>query len=251
MIRYLFLLVCFVNVAFAQVIGLDIDVSSPDPGFKSGKEVIDHMYQKFKNGPCKHYTFSQTNTHYKNDTVSGHSEWFEYIEFPDKFRINFGDYKNGNFVVFRNDSSLRFKNFVLVRASVDKNSLLLLLGGMYYRSQDDVLSRLKEAGYNTELLSSQKWNKQAVYVIGANEGDLTTNQIWVSKKNLRIVRIIEKWEDGSVMDMTFDDYQKHCNGYVETKVTFKRNGKTEQVEEYHNITETTGFSADTFYPKSK
>lgn len=251
MMRYIFLLGCFVNVAFAQVIGLDIDVSSSDPGFKSGKEVLDQMYMKFKNGPCKRYTFSQTNTHYKNDTVSGHSTWFEYIEFPDKFRIDFGDQKNGNFVIFRNDSSLSFKNFTLVRTAVDKNILLLLLGGIYYRNQEDVLDRLKEAGYNTQVVSSQKWNKQTVYVIGASEGDITTNQIWVSKKNWRVVRIIEKWDDGSLMDMTFDDYQKHCNGYVETRVTFKRNGKIEQVEEYHAITETTGFSGDTFYPKSK
>lgn len=230
----------------AQVISIDIDT---DPSsFKTGDDVLGHIHQKYKSGPCKAYTFSQKNTHYRNDSVSGHSEWHESIEFPDKFRIDFGDKSSGNFVVFRNDSSFRYKKGELLGKKYDDNILLLLLGGMYYRDLQDVTARLQKAGYQTAVLSSQKWRKQAVYVIGAPAGDTTSNQVWISKKTGRIVRILEKMGNGHIMDMTFDQHQEHCKGYVETKVTFRDNGKVEQVEEYYNIQTVESFPEDVFSP---
>lgn len=53
----------------------------------------------------------------------------------------------------------------------------------------------------------------------------------------------------NTMDMTFDNYQKHCRGYVETKVTFKRNGKIEQIEEYYNIKSLENIPSEVFNPK--
>jgi hypothetical protein len=121
---------------------------------------------------------------------------------------------------------------------------------MYYRELNDVKGRLQKAYYNTSILSSQKWQKQSVYVIGANKGDTLSNQIWVSKRNWRIVRIIEKMDENHTMDMTFDAYQKHCNGTIETKVTFKNNSKIEQVEEYFDIKHIDVFSPEVFNPKN-
>src|ERR1044072_120540 len=73
-------------------------------GQKAGSDVIKAAHKRYYKAPCKRYTFSQRNTHYKADTVSGHSEWHEAIDFPDKFRIDFGDRANGNFVIFKHDS---------------------------------------------------------------------------------------------------------------------------------------------------
>ena len=126
---------------------------------------------------------------------------------------------------------------------------MLLLGGMYYRNFPEVITRLEKEHYFTQMVSTQKWNKESVYVVGAMKGDTTSNQIWVSKKNLRIVRIIEKMDENSYMDMTFDAFQKSCKGYTETKVTFKRNGKIEQVEEYYDIKPIDNFSSEIFNPK--
>ncbi len=231
-----------------QVISIAIDADQPSVSFKTGQDVLSYLHQTYRNGPCKAYTFSQKNTHYRNDSVVGTSEWHEAIEFPDKFRIDFGDKASGNYVIFKNDSSYRYKNFELRGKKYDANVLLLLLGGMYYRELPDVMTRLQKEGYNTSVLSKQKWRKQNVYVIGAEAGDMQTNQIWVSKKKWRVVRIIRRMEGNDVMDMTFDSHQDHCNGYVETKVTFKKNGKTEQVEEYDNIQRLEKFPDDVFNP---
>ncbi len=212
----------------------------------NGDDVLDKMYTKYKNAPCKRYTFSQKNYHYRNDSAIGNSEWHEYVEFPDKFRIDFEYPSLGNFVIFKNDSSYSYKTNTLNKTKYNTNNLLLLLGGMYYREMNDVLKRLKNEGYNTQILSNQKWNNQKVYVIGANPGDLKSNQIWINKKDLKIVRIIEKIDTENTMDMTFDAYQKLCGAFTETKVTFKRNGKIEQVEEYFDIKAVDVFDQEIF-----
>lgn len=232
----------------AQVISLGLDMDQPTFSFKTGTEVMRFLHETYRNGPCKAYTFSQKNTHYRNDSIIGKSGWQEAIEFPDKFRIDFGDKASGNFVIFKNDSSYRYKNGELKTRKADANTLLLLLGGMYYRSLEDVLARLEKAGYNTAVLSKQRLNRQKVYVVGAAKGDVSSNQIWISKNTWRIVRIIEKTGENGSMDVSFDRHQAHCKGYVESKVTFKRNGKIEQVEEYEAITPVENFPDDVFNP---
>ena len=231
--------------------GVRLNISPPKQTIETGKDVINKMYQKYRQAPCKCYTFSQKNTHYRNDTMTGTSEWHEYIEFPDKFRIDFGEKTEGNFVIFKNDSSYNYRKNELKKTKYNTNTLLLLLGGMYYRNFPEVISRLEKEHYNTQIVSTQKWGKETVYVIGAMKGDTTSNQIWVSKKNWRVVRIIEKMDETSTMDMTFDAFQKSCNGYTETKVTFKRNGKIEQVEEYYDIKAHDTFPSEVFSPEKE
>jgi hypothetical protein len=210
----------------------------------TGADILRWMHKAFYQGPCRIYTFSQKNTHYRNDSVTGNSVWHEAIEFPDKFRINFGDAANGNFVVFRNDSAFNYKAGKKVKQRADQNTLLLLLGGMYYRDLEDVLARLKAKGYKLDIYSEQTWMDAPVYVIGAQKNQLMDNQVWVDKKTLRVVRIIEKMNELEVMDMRFESHQKWCTGFVETKVSFRRNGKLEQVEEYYDIKEVKSFPAE-------
>jgi hypothetical protein len=218
-----------------------LSIFSQPNSIASGSVILKQAHEKYDHAPCKSYTFSQKNTHYKNDTVSGHSEWHEAIEFPDKFRIDFGSKSEGNFVVFKNDSVFNYKKGKLVKTRVDSNTVLLLLGGMFYREMGDVLKRIEQAKYDVNTLSFQKWNKLEVYVIGAKENDLSSNQVWIDKKTLRVVRIIEKLNEKDWMDMRFEAYQDWCKGYMETKVSFRRNGKLEQEEEYYDIKEAGGF----------
>ncbi|MBC7695949.1 MAG: hypothetical protein H7141_10950 [Burkholderiales bacterium] len=88
-----------------------------------------------------------------------------------------------------------------------------------------------------------------MYVIGAIKEDTLSNQAWVDKKTFRVIRIIEKMDPESMIDLSFDAFQKSCGGYMETKVTFIRNGKTEQVEEYFNIKQLDKIPDEVINPK--
>lgn len=211
------------------------------PEQPAAKELLQTMHKRYYQAPCKIYTFSQKNTHYKNDTVSGHSEWHESIEFPDKFKIEFGSKGSGNFVVFKNDSVFNYQKNKFLKSRADSNTLLLLLGGMYYRSLEDVIERLQKAKYNFSTCSEQVWNGKNVFVVGAKQGELGVNQFWVDEDTYCVLRIIERMNNGDTMDMRFESHQKLCSGFVENKVSFRRNGHLEQVEEYYNILEASVF----------
>jgi hypothetical protein len=238
-------------IPFQAQISLNIHAMDSIIDPKTGNDVLHNMHQYYKNAPCKRYTFSQKNNHYRNDSIIRTSKWHEYIEFPDKFRINFEDTVLGNFVIFKNDSAYRYKNNELKKTSRNANTLLLLLGGMYYRSLPDVIERLQKEGYNTNLISLQKRKKTSYFVIGALLGDTTSNQIWVNKKKYRVERIIEKIDTDHTMDMTFDSFQKLCEAFTETTVTFSNNGKLEQQEHYYHIKISNSFEDEIFNPKAK
>ncbi len=202
----------------------------------SGGEVyLKQVHERFYQAPCKVYSFSQKNFHYRNDSLVNTSVWHEAIEFPDKFRIHFGNVADGNYVLFKNDSVYNYRGARFLKSRADSNSLLLILGGMFYRSFEEALLRLKNAGYKTDVLSEQTWNARKVFVIGAEQDDLSSNQIWFDKETWKVLRIIEKGNANNSMDMRFESYQAWCKGQVETKVAFYRNGKLEQVEEYYDL----------------
>lgn len=233
----------YLKTCILFILGLSLSAQDTVPfkQYNSGTALLTAMHVKYKGGPCKSYTFSQKNTHYKGDTISGRSLWHEAVDFPDKFRIRFGEKSAGNYVVFKNDSVYHYKAGKLVKQGPDENTLLLLLGGMYYRTCDDALQRVEKAGYNMNILSSAYWKNKPAYVMGAKTGDTLSNQIWVDELTLRVVRIIEKINEKDVMDMRFESHQDWCKGYVETKVSFRRNGVLEQEEEYYDIKEVKGF----------
>lgn len=199
--------------------------------------MLAQMYDRYKNGMCQYYTFSQKNTHYKNDTVIGESVWHESVGLPDKFRIIFGDSAKGNSVLFRNDSVFHYRRSRIIKAYPDSNTLLLLLGGMYFRELGEVKARLFKAGFEVALHHEREWNGKPVYVLGALFGDERSNQFWVDRKDLKVVRILEKINDTDIMDMRFESHQKWCKGFVENKVSFRRNGSLEQMEEYYDLKE--------------
>lgn len=200
-----------------------------------GESLIRNMHSKYYEGPCKKVSFSQKNTHYRHDSVKGKSVWYEKIEYPDKFLIQFGNAADGNYVQYRNDSAYHYKAGKLIKAKPDANELLLLLGGMYYRPVEDVIARIKKGGFNLAWVTEVTWNGQLTWVAGAHPGDTLSNQIWVDKKTLRVVRIVQRLANGDRMDIRFEKFAPSCKGWMEVKVVFYRNGRKEQVEEYYDI----------------
>jgi hypothetical protein len=240
----IFISVCFSS--YSQIIELGAENLTAQTDIENGNDVINIMYKKYKKAPCKSYTFSQKNTLYRNDSIISNSVWYESIEFPDKFRIDYDDKTKGNYVIFKNDSAFYFRSHKLKKSNSDQNILLLLLGGMYYREPSQIIKRLKKEGFRTDLMHIEETKLGKIYVLGTNKPDSEENQIWVEGKEFKVVKIIQTMRDKSLMEMTFDAHQKNCEGYTETKVTFKRNGKIEQVEEYYDIKTVSKFPANTF-----
>ncbi len=202
--------------------------------YKTGKDLIISLHKKNYGKYCKTQSFKQTTNKYKNDSLISGQIWTEFLEFPDKLRIDFGDTTKGNYAIFKNDSSFRFKEFKLVNKEADKNLIMLLLGGMYHRKKEDVLKRMEGFGINLKLISKQAIDGIECYVVGVASADETKTQVWYNKNTLLLERFIEN-DNGTLIDVRVKERQKACGGETETKLDIYINGKIYQQEIYFDI----------------
>jgi len=199
--------------------------------YKTGEELLAAMHKKYYQNYCRTVQFEQKTIRYRENVVTDTAYWYEWISYPDKFRIDIGAKFGGNGVIFKNDSAYSYKKHQLVKTRADANDLLLLLGGMYFRKFEDVTTRLKKAGYDLSKIKTESISGVDCFIIGAE----SSFQIWIDKKDLKVIGLKTKLTETDWLEIQFDAFQKSCKGFNETKVTAKKNGKLEQVEEYQNI----------------
>ncbi len=205
------------------------------PSINSTEALIEAMHKRYQGKAAKSVTFTQYNTLYQADTISGRSIWYEAIVYPDKFRIDFGEWKEGNAVIFARDSVFNFKEGKNTRKAPFKNNLILLAGGMNFMSKEKVLEELKNAGYQIDKFRTDEYAGRKVYVIGADKGDFASPQFWIDQKHLYLVRTFEKMPNGDVREARFSKHVRSGKGWIETEVLFLVNGQKTQLEEYKNI----------------
>jgi hypothetical protein len=232
----------FLIAALVMTIAADAKAQSTP----SGREIVDRMLSRYHGKWYRSFTFNQTTEVYRNDTLKSTSTWYEFIRFPDRFRMDFGPADSGNAAIFRGDSCYRFKNFQLRSTTINNNEgLVFLLGGMFSYPLDQAYTILDSLHYDLSKAREDKWQGRAVYVIGA-EG---ANQLWLDKERLYLSRMI-KVDSPQTMDARFDDYKPFDGGWSETKCSFYINGKLIQVETYHDCKANTTLGDALFDPKN-
>lgn len=200
----------------------------------TGKDVIKAMHEKYSGKWYQTFTFNQTTEIYRNDSLLHSQKWNEYIQFPKKFRIDFGNADSGNAVIFRNDSSYVFKNSKQVRANYSPNDILFLLGGMYFYPLDTTIAKFARFGFDVNKFHEDNWKGKAVYVIGANKNEDSVNQVWFEKGNYNLLRMI-KFDNNRKEEVLLEDHVKLDGGFSETLVKFYINDHLIQVEKYHDL----------------
>lgn len=200
----------------------------------TGKEVLKKMHDRYAGKWYKTLFFNQTTEIYKNDSLRRSEIWYEHIQFPQNFRIDFGSPDSGNAVIFKNDSSYVFRNSKKVRTSYYPNDLLFLLGGMYFYPLEKSISKMATFGFDPGKFHEDIWKGKKVYVIGAAKNEDSTNQVWFDKENYNLVRML-KFENKQKEEALLENHEKLNGGYSETLVYFYINNKLIQVERYHDL----------------
>ena len=201
--------------------------------YKDGKALISAMHKKNVGKYCNTLTFKQTTNRYRDGGLQS-EVWTEYLEFPDKLRIDIGDTSKGNFMIFKNDSAYRFSNKKLKSAERDSNLIMLLLGGIYHRPIKDVLKRIKKFGIKLSEISEQVIDGKKCFVLGTRVANDKVPQIWINKETLFIERFTENY-NGSILEVRIIERQKACSGEVETKLSIYADGKLFQDELYFDV----------------
>ena len=202
-------------------------------GEKTGDDVLREMHTRYAGKWYRSFTFTQVTEHYKNDSIVKIATWHEAILFPDKFRIDFGDQKDSNTVIYLKDSVYSFRKGKLVRKAYNDDNLTFLLGGMYSYSLDSVKAKIRKQGYDTRKFYEDKWQGQPVYVIGAASSSEKTNQLWIDQEKLVVLKFI-KYKDGEKEEGIFSGHRRFGNTWSETACDFYVNDKLIQKEKYND-----------------
>jgi len=202
---------------------------------QSGEELVRKMHDKYFGRWYRTFTFVQTTDIYRNDSLIRTSTWYEAAHFPYQFRIDLGDPKDGNAVIYLEDSTYRFQNHSLVSVTPGTNPFTFLLGGIYAVPLDSALSKLKHQGYDLSKMYSTTVDGNKVFVVGAaNAADSLNKQFWVDSTHYYIVRTIESY-GGNLLDAKTSGHIQLNSGWSETRVVIYVNGKLRQVEKYADL----------------
>lgn len=212
---------------------------------------LSSLLQKMKNHlgetGVKEYTFVQETIRFDQEgNPRDTTLWYEAMQFPDKFRIDFGSPTGGNTVIYREDSMYYFKEGELVRNQESPMELTLLEGGLAVWSVEKVLGKMKDLGYDTGIFREDEFGGAAVYVIGAEKGDLTAKQVWIDQEKLTTRRRIDPNPEGQLVEAVFDKFENHQGLWVESWVEFYIDGKLLQTEQYMDLQVNPGLNANLF-----
>ncbi len=216
-------------------------------GTNNSEEVLQKMYQQYAGKWMHNFTFDQTTGVYRNDSLIRTSVWHEAIVYPDKFRIDFGDTKDGNAAIFTTDSVYSFHSGKLVRTSPNEDDLTFILGGMYYYPFDTVKAMLTRQKYDLNKFCETTLDGKPAYVIGANDTTEKVNQLWIDKENLVAVKFIN-YNHGEKEEGIFSNHKQFGSGWSETKCVFYIDGKLIQTEDYFNCKADTEIDLKIFDP---
>lgn len=221
---------------FIGILFLGFSFSGFSQKIKDAEGLIKAMQQKYQGKWFDGFTFVQETIRFEEDgSEKNRRIWYEAIQYPDNFRIDYGEVKEGNASLFRNDSMYRFNNGVLERAEINPQQFLLMKGGLYHFTVPEVMTRLVNYGYDVKQFRQTHFRGKKVYVLGAAEGDMESPQFWLDAKRFYLVRRISSLRNGKILDVHYDDHLKSNGGWVEQTVKFYLDDQYIQLEHYKDI----------------
>jgi hypothetical protein len=215
----------------------------------SSSGLIKAMHDRYAGKYLKTMSFLQNNTRYTTTGQEQKSQWYEHIEIPGKLRIAFLPASQRSGLVQVDDRVASFDNGIRVDFRPSVNPLLLLTADVYVAPVAAIMRGLDSLDVDGEIIRSDVWEGQPVYVVGAKAGDSTSNQLWVDKDDLRLVRFIQSNRTGErtiVSDIRVQGYKEIQGFDVPTTFLVIRNGRPFWREQYADVRVNEEFPPGTF-----
>lgn len=219
-------------------------------GIDSGAALIQAMHDRYAGKWYKTVTFTQKSTTYKPDGTNTAETWYEAVALPGKLRIDIGTPSDGNGYLFV-DGNLTIVRANQIKGTNRQMNMLLVLGfDVYAQSPEATLAIAKQEGFDASKFHEDTFGGKAVYVFGAEKGDLTSKQFWVEKDRLLFVRLLEPdhKDPTKIQDIRFADYRPLGDGWIAALVEVYADGKKVFTEEYSQIQKDPQLPAAAFDP---
>ena len=251
-----FVIILLLAAACAKNVQKTTDAPAPvvvpeKTGITGSAKLIREMHDRYAGKWYKTLTFQQTNTFYTSGGKEEKSEWVQRLSVPGRLRIDFLPLSTKSGLLIQNNRVITFDNGRRVDSRRVIQPVLTLTGDVYAIPASTTLRRLDSLGVDLTKFHDEKREGKRVYVMGAEQGNLASNQIWVDADKLLLVRFIQrdKRADRTVTtDTRVGDYRE-VNGYsVAFEFTSYRDGKVFFKEQYSNLKVNEPIPADVFDP---
>lgn len=219
-------------------------------GVKNGEDILTKMHDKYAGKWYKTLTFVQKTTNYKPDGTSTAETWYEAMTVPGSLRIDFAD-KPGDGILFTNGQIYQWRDGKGMPGRPFVHPLMVLGFDIYNQPAARTIEQVKAMGIDLTQVHEEKWQGRKVYVVGAAQGDLKKNQVWVDKDRLVFVRLIQMVgkDKDHVSETQFNKYEKFGGGWVSVDVRFFVDGKPTTTEEYSDVQVDIPLNADLWNPE--
>jgi hypothetical protein len=217
--------------------------------FTSTPGLLNAMHDRYSGKYLKTMSFLQNNTRYTTTGDEQKSQWYEHIEIPGKLRIAFLPAAQKSGLVQVDDRVASFDNGIRVDFRPSVNPLMLLTADVYVAPVATILRGLDSLRVDHSIIRNDEWEGEPVYVVGAKAGDSTSNQMWVDRNHLRLVRFIQQSKMGErtiVSDMRVRNYKDIQGFQVPTEFLVLRNGRPFWREQYADVRVNEEFLPGTF-----
>ena len=217
----------------------------------TGEDLLRAMHERYKDSWYQTVTFTQKSTTYKSDGSTSAETWYEAAQLPGKLRIDIGPASNGKGYIFSDGSVTVIKDNQVVRTQKSVNMLLVLGFDVYRQDPESTIRIVRNEGYDLSKLREDTWDGKAVYVVGADKGDLQSKQFWVAKDTLLFLREIEPAHDDPTKldDIRFVHYQALAGTWIAAGVEVYSEGKKVFSEDYSDIQANLKLQPGTFDPE--
>ncbi|HEY9226840.1 MAG TPA: hypothetical protein VIP11_09350, partial [Gemmatimonadaceae bacterium] len=205
---------------------------------RSGREVLEAMRTAY-NGKWYHtLTFTQKTTFRNQDGTERVQTWREALRHTGAtgtwLRIDIGDLKDGNGVIYTADSSWRIRGGKVAAANADGNPFLPLIEGVYVQPVDRTIRELAQTKVDLSKVYQTKSQGRDVWVVGASSAaDTTSAQFWIDAERKVVTRmLLTLAANRPPYDIQLGGYERVGNGWLATKIVMLVGGVPQQTEEY-------------------
>ena len=214
------------------------ETAPPPPKITSATDLITEMHDRYAGNWYRTLRFSQSNTFYTQSGGEQKSRWVQHLSVPGRLRIDFEPLKSRSGLLILNNWVTTFDNGKRIDRRRSIQAILTLTSDVYAIPASVTARRLDSLSIDLGKLRQDRLDKNRVYVIGADKGDLESSQVWIDAEKLLLVRLIQKEKRGErsiVTDTRVGGY-KEVDGFpIAHEFVSLRDGKPYFREQYENV----------------
>lgn len=200
----------------------------------AGEAVVRAAYDMYKGQWFKNVQFVQRTIFPTEGRVE---TWYIAVRPPGMTRVDVAPGATGRAIIYRSDSTYSFGKGQLRSQTAESQPLNALLHDLHTDAPEHTIALLKRFGFDLRKTYERMWQGQRVIVVGALQNDAASNQFWLEKKRMILVRLIEQnaADRSRPLEAQVSQYEKAGKGWLEHSVKVYLGGQLTTVQEYSSV----------------